>query len=361
MDGGGAAETPPEPAARSRQRQRPAAASRARAAGSAGRPSRRTPAAAPPAAGRPRSSAPAADGRTGSRPRRSPAESRPSGGSILARVAGSGPEGRVVERDLEGAPRERRPPTRPATAPARLARRHRATARAFTDVPLTQIRKTIAKRLVAVDRARSPRSTSPPRSTWSGSPRRGRRSLRRRRGQGLVQRHRDQGGRHGAAAASRLQRLVAGRPHPLLERSARRHGGGGRGRPDHAGDPPRRPEVACGRSPPKRGTWPAGRGSASSSRRNTPAAPSRSPTSGMFDIDEFTAIINPPEAGILAVGRIVAEAGGARGPGGDPAADAAHHVLRSPGDRRRHRRPVPEDAEGDAGEPAGAGLVMREE
>ena len=25
---------------------------------------------------------------------------------------------------------------------------------------------------------------------------------------------------------------------------------------------------------------------------------------GMFDIDEFTAIINPPEAGILAVGRI---------------------------------------------------------
>ncbi len=26
---------------------------------------------------------------------------------------------------------------------------------------------------------------------------------------------------------------------------------------------------------------------------------------GMFDIDEFTAIINPPEAGILAVGRIV--------------------------------------------------------
>jgi len=24
----------------------------------------------------------------------------------------------------------------------------------------------------------------------------------------------------------------------------------------------------------------------------------------MFDIDEFTAIINPPEAGILAVGRI---------------------------------------------------------
>ena len=37
---------------------------------------------------------------------------------------------------------------------------------------------------------------------------------------------------------------------------------------------------------------------------------------GMLDIDEFTAVINPPEAGILAVGRIVPEAGGARGAGG---------------------------------------------
>jgi pyruvate dehydrogenase E2 component (dihydrolipoamide acetyltransferase) len=27
----------------------------------------------------------------------------------------------------------------------------------------------------------------------------------------------------------------------------------------------------------------------------------------MFDIDQFTAVINPPEAGILAVGRIVAK------------------------------------------------------
>ena len=33
----------------------------------------------------------------------------------------------------------------------------------------------------------------------------------------------------------------------------------------------------------------------------------------MFDIDEFTAIINPPEAGILAVGSIVEQAGGQGG------------------------------------------------
>ena len=41
----------------------------------------------------------------------------------------------------------------------------------------------------------------------------------------------------------------------------------------------------------------------------------------MLDIDEFTAVINPPEAGILAVGRIVQKAvahdgaGGGRGGG----------------------------------------------
>ncbi len=49
-------------------------------------------------------------------------------GMDLTRVAGSGPEGRVIRRDVEGA----------AARPS---------APAFTDVPLTQIRKTIAKRL----------------------------------------------------------------------------------------------------------------------------------------------------------------------------------------------------------------------
>ena len=66
-------------------------------------------------------------------------------GLDLGVVAGTGPEGRIVARDLEGAaaaaparepaPRPTRPEgTRPAAPP-------------YTDVPLTQIRKTIAKRL----------------------------------------------------------------------------------------------------------------------------------------------------------------------------------------------------------------------
>ncbi|MFN0178872.1 MAG: dihydrolipoamide acetyltransferase family protein [Gemmatimonadales bacterium] len=59
-------------------------------------------------------------------------------GVDLNRVAGSGPEGRVIKRDIESAAAStgaRR------TAPAKKA------GPPFTDVPLTQIRKTIAKRL----------------------------------------------------------------------------------------------------------------------------------------------------------------------------------------------------------------------
>jgi pyruvate dehydrogenase E2 component (dihydrolipoamide acetyltransferase) len=65
-------------------------------------------------------------------------------GVDLSGVSGSGPEGRVIKRDLEqpalvkqaGGPEPARAPVRPANLPA------------FVDVPLTQIRKTIAKRLV---------------------------------------------------------------------------------------------------------------------------------------------------------------------------------------------------------------------
>jgi pyruvate dehydrogenase E2 component (dihydrolipoamide acetyltransferase) len=63
-------------------------------------------------------------------------------GVDLAQVQGSGPEGRIIVRDLENAPvaaagRAAEPPSRRAVA----------SGEAFTDVALTQIRKTIAKRL----------------------------------------------------------------------------------------------------------------------------------------------------------------------------------------------------------------------
>jgi pyruvate dehydrogenase E2 component (dihydrolipoamide acetyltransferase) len=65
-------------------------------------------------------------------------------GIDLGAVAGSGPEGRVIARDLEGAAAAQAPAGRPST-PAPLPRG--PSAPPFTDVPLTQIRKTIAKRL----------------------------------------------------------------------------------------------------------------------------------------------------------------------------------------------------------------------
>jgi len=64
-------------------------------------------------------------------------------GVDLGSLAGSGPEGRIVARDLEGAAVS--PTTAIHAAPAPLPRGPAAPP--YTDVPLTQIRKTIARRL----------------------------------------------------------------------------------------------------------------------------------------------------------------------------------------------------------------------
>jgi pyruvate dehydrogenase E2 component (dihydrolipoamide acetyltransferase) len=66
-------------------------------------------------------------------------------GIDITAVAGSGPEGRVVARDLEGA--EAGTIVAPAPGGPAAAPPPRLGGPAFTDVPLTQIRKTIAKRL----------------------------------------------------------------------------------------------------------------------------------------------------------------------------------------------------------------------
>jgi pyruvate dehydrogenase E2 component (dihydrolipoamide acetyltransferase) len=73
-------------------------------------------------------------------------------GVDLGALAGSGPEGRIVARDLESAgaavspgvspPQMAAPSSSPAYPPTRLP-----ASTPFTDVPLTQIRKTIARRL----------------------------------------------------------------------------------------------------------------------------------------------------------------------------------------------------------------------
>lgn len=66
-------------------------------------------------------------------------------GVSLGAVQGSGPGGRIVKRDIEAA-LARGPVASVPAAPARAAAPVR-TGEAFEDIPLTQIRKTIAKRL----------------------------------------------------------------------------------------------------------------------------------------------------------------------------------------------------------------------
>ena len=70
-------------------------------------------------------------------------------GVDLGSLEGSGPEGRIVARDLEGAPAESRATAAPASLTGRPSalRPPSPADQPFTDVPLTQIRKTIARRL----------------------------------------------------------------------------------------------------------------------------------------------------------------------------------------------------------------------
>ena len=79
------------------------------------------------------------------RPRSSPLARRlaSDSGLELAQIQGSGPGGRIIKRDIEAAMQRGATPTRPPSA------EHRAPSAEsdFDDVPLTQIRKTIAKRL----------------------------------------------------------------------------------------------------------------------------------------------------------------------------------------------------------------------
>jgi pyruvate dehydrogenase E2 component (dihydrolipoamide acetyltransferase) len=66
-------------------------------------------------------------------------------GVDLGAIAGSGPEGRIVKRDLESVSGQRSAVSGPAGGAPLTA--HPSPLTAFTDTPLTQIRKTIAKRL----------------------------------------------------------------------------------------------------------------------------------------------------------------------------------------------------------------------
>jgi pyruvate dehydrogenase E2 component (dihydrolipoamide acetyltransferase) len=138
VSGGGAA-APAKPAAAAKA---PAAAPAKAAPGAPAVPAAK--AAAPPAPPAPAPAAAPAPVANGGRVKASPLARKVAAdrGVDLAQVQGSGPEGRIIVRDLENAP---------ATAAGRAAeppsRRTATAGEAYSDVPLTQIRKTIAKRL----------------------------------------------------------------------------------------------------------------------------------------------------------------------------------------------------------------------
>jgi pyruvate dehydrogenase E2 component (dihydrolipoamide acetyltransferase) len=137
--GGGAAAAPAKPAPAPKA---PAPAPKAAAAPAPSAP----PAAPAPAAPAPAAPAPAAAAVNGGRVKASPLARKVAAdrGVDLAAVQGSGPEGRIIVRDLENAPVGAGSGSAPLAA---LGVARASSGAAFSDVPLTQIRKTIAKRL----------------------------------------------------------------------------------------------------------------------------------------------------------------------------------------------------------------------
>jgi len=225
-------------------------------------------------------------------------------GLPLGTITGSGPEGRIVKRDVESAPPLPLPPATPAGAAA--PRAPTGTAPAFEDQPLSQIRKAIARRLAQsigpiptfyltadVDMERAADARASLNDTLGD---RGRISfndiLLKALASALVQ--------HPACNAwwqddhIRLWRevhlgMAVAIPDGLITPVIR-----------HAD---RKGLLALSAEARDLATR-------ARERKLAPEEYTGSTFSisnlGMFDIDHFTAIINPPEAGILAVGRIAA-------------------------------------------------------
>ena len=233
-------------------------------------------------------------------------------GLDLQAVTGTGPEGRIVLRDVETAgvaPAAATPVTPPPFAGLRAGSPQVFTppaGAAFTDVPLTQIRKTISKRLAqSIGPIPTFYLTAEADMTRAAEAREGLNAL----GEGKVsfndivikataialRQHpacnawwqedkiRYWADVHVAMAVAVEDGLITPVIRHADRKSLREIGAEAKDFAQRARERKLKPEEYTG------GTF---------SVSNL----------GMFDIDEFTAIINPPEAGILAVGRIADQA-----------------------------------------------------
>jgi len=224
-------------------------------------------------------------------------------GVDLSRVTGSGPAGRVTKRDVESAgtlaPAARGLPTSPAA--------RQMPSSGFTDIPLTQIRKTIAKRLV--------QSIGPVPHFFLTT------EIDMERAWDLRAALKAKGDEYAVSFNDIVIKAVALalRRHGAcnawwMEDHIRYHGDVHVGMAVSVEDGLITPVIRFADQKGLQAISAEAKALAEKARarRLTPEEYTGATFSisnlGMFDIDEFTAVINPPEAGILAVGRIAQKA-----------------------------------------------------
>jgi len=224
-------------------------------------------------------------------------------GVDLGALAGSGPEGRIVKRDLEGA--ATRPSARPTVQLSnRPTLQPSAQTTGFTDTPLTQLRKTIAKRLA--------QSLGPVPTFYLTTEVDMERAAEAR--EGLKTALGDEGK---VSFNDIILKAIATalRQHPecnawwqddRIRYWHEVHIGMAVAIPDGLITPVIR--DADGKTLRQISAEARDLAQRARDRKLQPEEYTGSTFSvsnlGMFDIDEFTAIINPPEAGIIAIGRI---------------------------------------------------------
>ena len=224
-------------------------------------------------------------------------------GVDLGALAGSGPEGRIVKRDLEGA--ATRPSARPTVQLSnRPTLQPSAQTTGFTDTPLTQLRKTIAKRLAQslgpvptfyltteVDMERAAEAREGLKTALGDEGKVSFNDIILKAIATALRQHPEcnawwQDDRirywhevHIGMAVAIPDGLITPVIRDADRKSLRQISAEARDLAQRARDRKLQPEEYTG---------------STFSVSNL----------GMFDIDEFTAIINPPEAGIIAIGRI---------------------------------------------------------
>ena len=157
----------------------------------------------------------------------------------------------------------------------------------------------------------------------------------------LVQRHGRQGLRDRPARVPARQRRLprrAGSSSTRGSTSGSRSPPGTRSSCRRSSTPTSR---ACARSRPRRGRWRSGSATATITPPELSGGTFTVSNLGMYGITNFHAVINPPQAAILAVGAITETPVVRDGEIATGATDGRHPRLRPPDPLRRRRRRVP--------------------